>query len=168
MSSPAPPDDVILAIEAWLSESHEKILSFWIGARWELWARYELYMALEKALGSSYIIFHGVDVWKESDEQADLVLEPRGDSLPVIVQLRCETVSENEGSYERFRDLMDADMTRIRGARVENDFAGGKALLVGFSGEPSAQDSAFRTESQPRHFRCGEVYAWVAQYDIHT
>lgn len=168
MASPTPPDDVILAIEAWLSETHEKILSFWIGAQWELWARYELYMALEKAAGSSYIIFHGVDVWKESDKQADLVLEPRGDGPPIIVRLRCETVSENEGSYERFRDHMDADMTQIRGARVENDFAGGQVLLVGFSGEPSAQDSAFRTESQPRHFRFGEVYAWVMQHNVNT
>ncbi|KAI4597310.1 hypothetical protein KJ359_004416 [Pestalotiopsis sp. 9143b] len=159
---------VIHVIKTWLAASHRKIESFWIGAQWEQWARYELFMALEEALGSESLVTHSMsDFWQDSEEEVDILIEPReNDQQAVAIKLRCEKVNENEGSYERFRDQVDADMTKIQGlGGVQSSFEGAKLLLVGFGGEPSAEDAEFRTQSQPEHFVEGEVHCWIMKHE---
>lgn len=126
-------------------------------------------MALEQALGSQCLVTHGIsEIWQKDDQEIDILVEPREDDQKAIaIKLRCEEVSENEGSYERFRDQMDADMAKIKQLGVvENSFEGARLLLVGFSGQPSVEDAAFRMQPQPEHFVQGEVHGWIAQYNL--
>ncbi|KAI1854452.1 hypothetical protein JX265_007677 [Neoarthrinium moseri] len=162
--------DVVPCIRSWLSENHERIMSFWIGAQWEKWARYELFMALEKSFSNDCVVMHGVDIWEKDEGEVDILVEPHDESMSAIaIKLRCEKVSENEGSYERFRDQMDSDMDKVKGlGDVENSFEGAKLLLIGFSGEPSAEESEFRTEPQPEHFVAGEVHCWAMVHNLST
>ena len=53
-----PISDIVLVIKKWLEPEREKIQSFWLYAEWRNWARYELYVHLEKTLGTSkdYIV----------------------------------------------------------------------------------------------------------------
>ncbi|ETS82085.1 hypothetical protein PFICI_07087 [Pestalotiopsis fici W106-1] len=172
-SSASPETLVVHVIKTWLSSSHQRIESFWVGAQWEKWARYELFMALEEALGSQCLVVHSMsDFFEDSDEELDILIEPReNDQAVIAIKLRCEKVNENEGSYERFRDQMDADMTKIQGlGGVQSGFEGAKLLLVGFGGEPSAEDADFRTQSQPEHLVEGEVHCWIMkkEYPLET
>jgi hypothetical protein len=161
--------DVVPVVSSWLSSSHLRIESFWIGAEWRHWARYELYMALEEALGSGCLVTHGTtDFWQDGGEEIDILVEPReADRNAIAIKLRCEKVNENEGSYEAFRDQLDEDMARIKGAgKVESTFEGARLLLIGFSGQPSVEDAEFKTQPQPEHFAAGEVHCWISQYGL--
>lgn len=166
--SPQHPE-VVFTIKSWLFSNHKRIESFGVGAEWDRWARYELYMALESALGSRYLVTHGVsEIWQGGDGEVDVLLEPRDNTQSIVaIALSCEKVNENEGSYERFRDQMDADITTIKGfGSVESTFEGTRLLLVGFSGEPSVEDAEFKVQPQPEHFVEGEVHCWVASLDL--
>ena len=59
-----PISDVVLVIKKWLEPEREKIQSFWLYVEWRNWARYELYVHLEKTLSTSkdYIVRHGTPV----------------------------------------------------------------------------------------------------------
>ncbi|KAH6655674.1 hypothetical protein BKA67DRAFT_657597 [Truncatella angustata] len=160
--------DVVPIIESWLSANHQKIESFWVGADWRYWARYELFMALEKLIPDC-LVTHGMsEFWDEGDEEVDILVEPRdGDRGTIALLLRCENVGENEGSYERFRDQLDADVAKVESlGRVGSSFDDARLLLVGFSGEPSAEDAEFRTQPQPEHFVKGEVHCWMVRHDV--
>lgn len=131
-------------------------------------------MFLQQAFGSDALVSHGVQIWNDGDidEEVDVLIEPQDSNEPAAVmaiKLRCEKVSENEGSFERFRGQMDGDMTRIKelGA-VESTFERGTLLLVGFSGEPldTNEDCAFQTRPEPKHFHTGEVHAWIMEYEL--
>lgn len=133
-----------------------------------MWARYELFMCLDMAFNEKCIVNHSVPIWKDSDEEADIIIEPHDAALsPVAIKLRCERVSENCGSYETFRDQMDSDMARIKALGSFDGFFEGIVLrLVGFSGEPSYEDHEFRIQPQPKHFQVGEVHVWVAEHNL--
>jgi hypothetical protein len=142
-----------------------------IGAEWNNWARYELYMALDKTFNSPCLVTHGAEIWNKGREEVDVLLEPRDSKInPIAIKLRCERVSENAGSFENFREQMDADMAKIKElGDVQGYYEGARLLLVGFSSAPPAvpnELSEFKTKPEPKHFMAGDVHGWVMEYDL--
>lgn len=156
--------DLLPLLSTWLQTTNTKISAFWIGAEWRAWARYELYLYLEKALGKDYLIYHTFnDIW--DTEVIDIYLEPRDSDLKIIaIVLRCEKVNENCGSFEDFRAEMDGDIERINGLeKVDGSYEGLRLCVLGFSGPLPAEneDTKWKCRPVPRHFESGEVNGWV-------
>ena len=175
--------DVVPVIDKWLTANAKKITSFWPWADWRMWARLDLFWALRKELGANgqpgapYVVDHSPKFWSASDEVGDIVVrgghgtEHAGEK-PVVVILRCEIVTENSGTFEKFRDQYDGDWARIaKMGKVEFDYEGCKVLLVGLSSGAAfmPQDrEEFKMDPKPEYLQAGddygEVNGWVMEY----
>lgn len=161
--------DIIPEIKSWLDEKHKMIESFWIGADWRGWARFEIYMAIEKAFGSAHLITHSNDdFWADSSLMIDVLIESSDDGKGSVgIVLRCENVNENEGSFERFAQQFDEDWSKYATRDdIQSDFKGTRLILLGFSGEAVGDGiDTFKVEPKPEHFNVREVNVWARIQD---
>lgn len=166
-----PIPDIIPEIKKWLEAEHEKIQSFWLYADWRTWARYDLYVHLEKTLGASkdYIVRHGTPVWGDNaTDVADITVEPSSNNktmAPVAIRICAARVTENDTSFGNFVEAFQEDLKRIQemtAKEVEADYQGGKVLYLGL-GENQYPDQDFG-ELQPQSFGFGGEYGVYGYY----
>jgi hypothetical protein len=149
-----PVPNVLPEIKEWLKSENEKIQKFWLYADWRSWARYDLYVHLEKTFGFSrdYIIRHGAPVWGDEDNRvADITVEPSSNNeqdkklAPLAIRILTARPTENDTSFGNFAKAYQAEWAVVgeqTKEEVEGDYKGGKVLYLGL-GEKDYGEEGF-------------------------
>lgn len=105
--------DPLPEIKTWLSGNWQKITSFWLHADWRAWARYDLYVHLEKS--GSYRVQHGVPLWDgDSDTCVDLTVSAKGADDDVAIWLCTAKPGENDTSFGNFVEKFKEEWKMVK------------------------------------------------------
>lgn len=156
-------------IKKWLDANWEKIFSFWLGADWRSWARYDLYAYLDKGMcgkvrkdspGRDYTVSHSIPLWGENDTEVDLTVAPDADRKmnDIAIWICTATPGENDTSFPGFVEKFQKEWKMVQDLTKKNgggDLEGGKLLFLGIGEKPYDDEGYDFGGLKPEYFGFG-------------